>query len=154
MSWLSDGASWLYKKAMDNTPAYLVHKAFGAKNAYTDFVESEMAKSDLRGAELESFVSGLPIVGNVIKGVEGVNQLEDLYNNTGKIPEYPGVSGVGAQGLASAATGIARKIEEGSNDLGEYYSGDRDLNNVFENQGTVEIKQGTGDYRISKYGGF
>lgn len=152
MSWLSDGASWMYKNGMKNIPAYRMFDTFGAKNAYTDFVDSEIAKADLRGAELESFVSGFPIVGNIIKGVEGVNQLEDLYNNTGKIPEYPGTSGVGAQGLASAATGITRKIEEGSHDLGEYYSGDRDLNDVFENTGHAVVKHGTG--RISKYGGF
>lgn len=152
MSWLSDGASWLYKNGMKNIPAYRMFDTFGAKNAYTDFVESEMAKSDLRGAEIETFVRGLPYIGGIVGGVEGVQQLEDLYDNTGKIPAYPGSTGVGAQGLASAAAGITRKIEEGSHDLGEYYSGDRDLNNVFENQGHPVVKHGTG--LISKYGGF
>lgn len=152
MSWVSDGASWLYKTGMENIPAKRVFDAFGAKNAYTDFIDSEIQKSDLRGAEIASFARGLPIIGGIVGGVEGVQQLEDLYNNTGKIPAYPGSSGPGAQGLAQAGVGVARKIEEGLNDLGEYYAGDRNLNDVFDNVGTPIIKEGTG--KISKYGGF
>lgn len=150
MSWVSDYFEEQYSRTMNKLKA--PYELFGAKNAYTDFIDDEVSKADLRGAEITSFLRGLPIVGNMIGGIEGVNQLEDLYNRTHKVPEYPGSTGVGAQGLASAATGISRKIEDGLHDLGEYYSGDRDLNDVFENQGYPVVKQGTS--RISKYGGF
>lgn len=138
MSWMSSFLGDAYKKGLEYTPIYGVHKAFGAKNAYTDFMESEMAKSELRGAEATTFLKGLPYVGGVVSGIDGINELEDLYNNTGKVPAYPGASSPGAQGLASAATGIARKIEDGVNDLGTYYSGDVNLNSQFENQAPVK----------------
>lgn len=150
MSWVSDYFEEQYSRTMNKLKA--PYALFGAKNGYTDFIDDEVSKAGLRGAEITSFLRGLPIVGNMIGGIEGVQQLEDLYNNTGKVPAYPGSSGVGAQGLAQAGVGIARKIEEGLNDLGEYYSGDRNLNDVFDNNGTPIIKHGTG--RISKFGGF
>lgn len=150
MSWVSDSLSDMYTGTLRKLKA--PYDLFGAKNFYTDFIDSELEKSDLRAAEATTFLRGLPIIGNAIGGVEGVQQLEDLYNNTGKTPAYPASTGVGAQGLASAATGITRKIEDGLHDLGEYYAGDRDLNNVFENTGHAVVKHGTG--RISKYGGF
>lgn len=164
MSWLSDGASKVSKgfgKTFSKMSEYsvpgLAMKAAGMNNAISDFYEREFVdKADLRGAEAVSFASGLPIVGGIVRGVEGVNQLEDLYNNTGKVPEYPGSSGPSAQGLASAATGISRKIEEGSHDLGEYYSGDTTLDqfpNVNGKHIFSDIKEAP-PKRISKYGGF
>lgn len=150
LSWISDSLSDMYSSNLKKTT--WLFDAFGAKNAYTDFVESEIAKADLRGAEAETFMKGLPIIGGVVNGIDGIQELEDLYNNTGKVPAYPASNSPGAQGLASAATGITRKIEDGLHDLGEYYAGDRDLNNVFENQGHPVVKHGTG--LISKYGGF
>lgn len=67
-----------------------------------------------------------------MRGIEGINQLEDLYSKTGKLPAYPGASGVGAGGIGSAVGQLSRKIENGSHDLAEFYSGDRDINDVFD----------------------
>lgn len=104
-----------------------------AKNQVSDFFRDEVTnKSDLRGAQVDSFLGGLPLVGNFIRGIEGVNQLEDLYNRTGKVPAYPSIQGVGAGALAHGVSDIARKIEGGSHDLAEFYSGDREINNVFD----------------------
>lgn len=81
-------------------------------------------KKDLRGAQTETFLSGLPIIGGVIRGLEGANSLEDLYKRTGKVPAYPGTSPVGAGGLGSAVGQLARKIEDGTNDLAQFYAGE------------------------------
>lgn len=82
-------------------------------------------KSDLRGAQLLEGLSNVPVVGNLIRGVQGVNRLEDLYNNTGRTAYYAGsgVSGAGALGNAVRDIG---KIAEGSHDLYEYYTGSMD----------------------------
>lgn len=94
-----------------------------------DFIDDEITqKSDLRGAETETFLRGLPIVGGVINGIEGVNQLEDLYNRTGKIPAYPGSNSPGAAGIGSAIGQLTRKIEDGSNSLHTFYSGEPEMN--------------------------
>lgn len=153
MSWVSDSLSDMYSSQLKKSK--WLFDAFGAKNAYTDFIDSEIEKSDLRGAEATSFISGLPIVGGLVKGVEGIQQLEDLYKNTGKTTAYPGSSGPGAQGIAQAGVGIARKIEDGLNDLGEYYAGDPNLNDPVNVNGRMTyppVQHGTS--RISKYGGF
>lgn len=104
-----------------------------AKNSVSDFFRDEVAnKADLRGAQVDSFLGGVPLLGNFIRGIEGVNQLEDLYNRTGKVPAYPSTQGVGASSLAHGVSDIVRKIEGGSHDLAEFYSGDREINNVFD----------------------
>lgn len=103
-----------------------------ARNSVSNFFRDEITnKADLRGAQLDSFLGGVPLVGNFIRGIEGVNQLEDLYNRTGKVPAYPS-QGPGAGALAHGVADITRKIEGGSHDLAEFYSGDRDINNVFD----------------------
>lgn len=144
MSWVSDYFEGQYKKYTgtlgyigDQIQSVIPDVGIGpnikdAYSGYTDFIKSENQKAPLRSAELTSFIGGLPLVGNVVRGIEGINQLEDLYNNSGKVPAYPASGSPGAQGLASAAAGIARKIEDGVHDLGVYYSGDVDLNSVFD----------------------
>lgn len=93
---------------------------------YARFVKREVVdKSDLRGAELLEGMSNLPLVGNVIRGIQGVNRLEDLYNNTGRIPYY---AGTGVSGAGSVGSGIRdlAKIADGVHDLYEFYSGTPD----------------------------
>lgn len=100
-----------------------------AENDVSRFFENEVSnKADLRGAQLTTGLSGLPYVGDFIRGINGVQQLEDLYNKTGKVPAYPGGSSNGAagitEGLNDLAKGFTRKIENGSNSLHEFYSGE------------------------------
>lgn len=134
MSWLSDRyadfVSTVGKagKAVSNySPAGLIANAIGhGENDVSKFFQNEFIdKKDLRGAEIETMMSGLPIVGGIVRGVDGINQLEDLYNRTGKVPAYPGASGVGGAGIGSGIGKLARKIENGTNDLSEYYSGEK-----------------------------
>lgn len=134
LSWLSDRYSDFVdvvgkagKAAANYSPAGLIANAFsGGQNDVANFFQSEFVdKKDLRGAELLSFMSGIPIVGGINRGIDGINQLEDLYNSTGKVPQYPAASGVGAGGLGQSVGKLARKIENGTNDLSEYYSGEK-----------------------------
>lgn len=104
------------------------------ENDVSKFFENEVVnKSDLRGAQVESVLSGLPYAGDLLKGIEGVSQYEDLYNRTGKVPRYPALQSGGAGSLGHLADSLSRKIEDGSHDLAEYYSGDRSLSEVFDN---------------------
>lgn len=103
------------------------------ENDVSKFFENEVVnKADLRGAQIESVLSGVPYVGDFLKGIEGVSQYEDLYNRTGKVPHYPALQSGGAGSLGHGLTDITRKIEGGSHDLAEFYSGDREINNIFD----------------------
>ena len=77
----------------------------------------------------------MPIIGNFVRGVEQARQVEDLYNSTGKVSAYPGLTG-GYGGLGSAVGGAALsgvKIATGVNDLYQFYSGEPDAFRYFEN---------------------
>lgn len=115
-----NGAKFLF----ENNPFSTVKPS--SNNDVSKFFEEEAKKADLRGAEISSFLSGLPLIGNVIKGFDGINQLEDLYNNTGKVPEYPASQGLASSALGKGIGGISRKIENGTHDLFHFYSGDQD----------------------------
>lgn len=131
MSWLSDVVSDLYGGQMKSISSSF--KQWGlSDNDVARFFEDEANKANLRGAEVEGFLSGLPVAGDIIRGVEGVNQMEDLYRNTGKVPNYPGAQNLGTGSLAHVPGDMSRKIEGGSHDLAEFYSGDRDINSVFD----------------------
>lgn len=82
-------------------------------------------KSDLRGAQLLEGMSNVPVVGNFIRGIQGVNRLEDLYNNTGRTAYYAGSGISGAGALGSGARDIA-KIADGVHDLYQFYTGTPD----------------------------
>lgn len=93
---------------------------------YAAMVKREVVdKSDLRGAQLLEGLSNVPIAGNIIRGIQGVNRLEDLYNNTGRTAYYAG-SGVSGAGALGSAVGQAAKIADGVHDLYQYYSGTPD----------------------------
>lgn len=78
----------------------------------------------------ESIFSGVPIVGPLVKGIEGAKQLEDLYKNTGKVPAYPAISGVGGAGIGYTAANVAgmaaNRIASGFHDLYQFYTGEPD----------------------------
>lgn len=130
MGWLNDLASGGVRAWGD---AWKNITSIGglAENDVSKFFENEVVnKADLRGAELVTGLSGLPIAGDLIRGINGVEQLEDLYNKTGKVPAYPGGSSNGAsgvtEGLNDLAKGFSRKIENGTNSLHTFYSGEEE----------------------------
>lgn len=126
MSWLSDrfnDATYGWGKAWQN----ITSVGGLLNNDVSRFFENEIVnKSQLRGSQLESILGGVPVVGQIIKGIEGANQLEDLYNTTGKIAAYPAVQGGAAAALGSGAAKLPGKIENGVHDLFQYYAGHKD----------------------------
>lgn len=139
---LSDYGSWLNKAASKGSeiwgkaqkinsnysiPGLAWRGITGNKDTpFADMMQREVVeKSDLRGAQLLEGLSNVPIVGNVIRGVQGVNRLEDLYNNTGRTAYYAG-SGVSGAGALGSAAGQAAKIADGVHDLYQFYSGTAD----------------------------
>lgn len=123
MSWLSDVASNIYKGYSD-VGKFTWSLGGLAENDLSRFWENESNKSQLRGAQIEAGISGIPGVSDVIRGIEGINKMEDLYNNTGKVVRYPGSDTLGASGLGHSIPSLDRKIEDGSHDLAHFYSGD------------------------------
>jgi len=136
MSWFSD---YLEKEINSyGKNAANVGKAFGDvasfitgtnvnTNDYQNFMLNEISgKADLRAAQTESLLSGVPIAGDLLRGVNGVQQIEDLYNQTGKVAAYPAAQNLGASGVGYGLQSLARKIENGSNDLYQYYAGEPD----------------------------
>lgn len=97
-----------------------------ARNDVSKFFEDEQKKNNLRGAEIVSVLSGVPIVGDFVKGIQGVAQMEDLYDNTGKTSEYGTSSGAAAAGLGKGLDKLSGKIESGTHDLFEHYAGSKD----------------------------
>lgn len=100
--------------------------AKGSKDVAQFYQNEYSNKADLRGSEIESLLSGVPVVGDVLRGVNGVQQMEDLYNNTGKTAAYPASQNLGASGVGYGAQSLVRKIEDGRNDLYQYYAGEPD----------------------------
>lgn len=128
MSWISNGLDYIYGNWANGWKEELSLGGL-AKNDLSRFFESEQQKSALRGAEIEGVLSGIPVVGNVIKGIEGVNQMEDLYSQTGRVPAYPGLQNLGSSSLGAVGKsipGLSRKIESGVHDLFEHYAGSTD----------------------------
>lgn len=132
MSWLSDAFGNVSK--FYGQFAHDIWSVGGHfENDMSRFFTNEVAnKSDLRGSQVEAVLSGVPVVGDILRGVEGATQLEDLYNRTGKLAQYPALQNMGMSSLGHLAGDISKKIEGGTHDLAEFYSGDRDLNNIFD----------------------
>lgn len=134
-SWLnqaaSKGAEWVGKAQAWNSNYSLPGLAWrgitGNKDTpYASLMQREVVdKSDLRGAQLLEGLSNVPIAGNIIRGIQGVNRLEDLYNNTGRTAYYAGSGVSGAGALGSGARDIA-KIADGVHDLYQFYTGTPD----------------------------
>lgn len=126
MGWLRDIASEGVKLSGN---AWKFGTSLGglAENDVSRFFEREMIdKSDLRGAEIVSAMSGVPLVGDIIKGINGINQMEDLYSRTGKVSEYGTTSSGNSSGLGKGLDKLSAKIERGTHDLFEHYAGSKD----------------------------
>lgn len=95
-------------------------------NDVSKFFEDEQKKNDLRGAEIVSIMSGIPYLGDFVKGIQGVAQMEDLYDNFGKVSEYGTSSAGSASGLGKGLDKLTGKIESGTHDLFEHYAGSKD----------------------------
>lgn len=92
-------------------------------------------ETKLREAELLSFMSGMPIIGGFVRGIQGARYMDDYYRNTGFIPSYPGLNdpyggfstlgrsvGNAALSLATRGGSAGYNVKEGTNDLLTFYN--------------------------------
>ena len=121
LSWMANSIGDWYSQQLRAGRSWL-----GGVSGVSDFLNSEIDKSQLRGAEIEGVLSGLPIVDNFVRGINGIQQMEDLYNNTGKVVNYAGSNNLGTSGLGRGLETVANKIADGTHDLHQFYSGDSD----------------------------
>lgn len=125
MGWLTDGANYLYGN-WANGWKEITSIGGLARNDVSKFFEDEQKKSELRGAEIVSALSGVPVIGNFINGINGINQMEDLYARTGKVSEYGTTSTGNVSGIGKGLDKLTGKIERGTHDLFEHYAGTKD----------------------------
>lgn len=89
----------------------------------------------MREAQFLSFLSGVPLVGGFVRGIQSARYMDDYYRNTGFIPSYPGLNDPygGYSGLARAGSNLASavasrggsagyNVKEGTNDLLSFYN--------------------------------
>lgn len=131
MSWLQDYYAGATKTFGDVGSWILDNLAVGPgagnmSSLVSDFYKNQIsAKASLRSSQFLEAMSGVPIVGSFIRGVQGVNQLEDLYNNTGRTSNYAGSGVSGASGIGSGLSTLG-KIADGAHDLYQFYAGEPD----------------------------
>jgi len=121
---MGDWFSNSYAHMLGGKDLYQNARRFGFNNL-ANFLESEYNKRDLRANEIEGILSGVPFIGDVLRGVQGVQSMEDLYNRTGKTAAYGALQNLGSAGLGYAAANVA-KIASGTRDLYQFYSGEPD----------------------------
>lgn len=101
-----------------------------ADTYYKNFNTNEAKMNDAR---IESFLSGLPIIGGFVRGYNQARYMEDYYKNTGMVPNYPGLSMSGYSGLGNVTGNLALSalsggrsagynVKEGTNDLLTFYN--------------------------------
>lgn len=126
LSWITDylrdyTPAGILKKGVDTLTAGLSYDlqghdspiANGVRDVADLWQEEVTDKTDLRLAQTESVLSGIPIVGSIIRGVEGAQQLEDYYNNTGQTPQYPAGTSLSAAGVGAGISSLGSTIAGG-----------------------------------------
>lgn len=101
-------SDWFNKVFRDYNPTYHILRNTGLgklSEAVTGRNFIDDTYSDLNLAKMETFMSGFPIIGGVVNGINGSRQLEDYYNNTGYLPRYGPLQMAGASGLGRAVAG-------------------------------------------------
>lgn len=89
-------------------------------------------KAELRGAQEEAALSGIPILGDFLRGVGAIQQMDDLYNRTGKTAAYSANQNLGAAALGYGGAAASQLIRDGTTDLYQYYAGVPDgMENIY-----------------------
>lgn len=133
-----------YKSGKSSNPRSKDNKQSGhsfdsLEELYNTFDSSiwghDSGERKIREASALSFMSGLPLIGGVIRGVQSARYMDDYYRNSGFIPSYPGLndpyggySGLGrsagniASSLLSPTGSAGYNVKEGTNDLMKFYN--------------------------------
>lgn len=96
-------------------------------------IAQAVKNNDMDSARVQSFISGLPFLGGVVRGIDQARYAEDYYRNTGMAPKYPSLApgysglstGLGNVAMAAASRlggGSGYNVKEGTNDLLSFYN--------------------------------
>lgn len=126
----NDSSSAHYERSKVNPNMQSVPDSPGYSD-YGDLLKESIGadNEELFNARLKTFLSGVPGIGPMVQAYDKAQQLEDLYKNTGKVPAYPSISGIGYGGVGNVAARVASgaaHIASGTHDLYEFYSGSSD----------------------------
>lgn len=120
LSWWSD-----VQKHGERAKDFFESPALGKWNSYSDFVTSA---NELTDGWYGTIADALPVAGNVHRAVLGRDRTNDILDNTGKswsdVIGYN--SGALTGGTSAPLAGVTGKIEDGKNDLFEFYTGQTD----------------------------
>ena len=111
-----------------------VADTFNDNRSYSDFVSK--ANEGTNGW-YSTLAGAAPVLSGIHNAILGRDSSLDYLANTGlSWSDIPGYNASRLTGGSSAGIshvlGQIGKIEDGKHDLGEFYSGDRDLHNVFD----------------------
>lgn len=122
MSWWDDAVDWTQKHT-DRWHDF--NNRLTGVGSYSDFVG---LANEFTDGWYGTVADIIPYAGNVHRAVLNRDRTNDLLNNTGKswadVIGYN--SGALTGGTSASVAGLTRKIEDGSNDLFEFYTGQKD----------------------------
>lgn len=124
MAWWDDVKADL-KKHGERASDFWNSPALGKWNSYSDFVSSA---NELTDGWYGTVADALPIAGNVHRAVLNRDRTNDILDNTGRTwADVIGYnSGALTGGTSAPLAGVTGKIEDGKNDLFEFYTGYKD----------------------------
>lgn len=133
MSWFDDAVSWVdghSKRFQEFSDDILGFGKGKGVSSYSDFVNIANKYTD---GWYSTVTGSLPVVGNLHNSVLNRDRTDDILRNTGG--DWGDVLGYNSSGSISGSssplgTGITRKIEDGTHDLFEFYTGVKDNQRV------------------------
>lgn len=124
MAWWDDAVD-RFNKHSERAKDFWDSPALGRWNSYSDFVASA---NELTDGWYGTVADALPVAGNIHRAVLGRDRTVDTLNNTGR--SWSDVLGYNAGnttgGTSAPLAGLKGKIEDGANDLFEFYAGHSD----------------------------
>lgn len=128
MAWWDDAVE-RFQKHSDRAKDFWESPAYGKWNSYSDFVSSA---NDLTDGWFGTVADALPVAGNIHRAVLGRDRTVDTLHSTGR--DWADVLGYNAGNLTGGTSaplaGMTRKIEDGANDLFEFYTGQKDYHRI------------------------
>lgn len=129
MLWFDDAYNW-YKAQEDRFNEFSGN--FVNLNSYSDFVQQANGYTD---GWYSTVASALPFVGNLHRAVLDRDRANDMLSNSGQswwdVLGYnsSNITGGTSSALAGVNNKLLSKMEDGVNDLFEYYTGEQDALN-------------------------
>lgn len=127
-------SDWFNKLLRDYNPTYHILRNTGLgklSEAVTGRNFIDQTYSDLNLSKAETFLSGFPIIGGFVNGINGAHQLEDYYNNTGYLPRYGSLQMAGASGIGRGLSYAAGAFGSNNTYRPDPRSGTRSIHDLY-----------------------